>query len=370
LQQKRSESIVAALQDYQKEQIKQEVNVSENWVEFFQDIENTPFAKFKTMSKTAIKEELIVQKENTALEKILAKHRKAILVFELEKRTNYSNNPEQLQKEFEKLIEVKKYQDAASLQAYIYASVANKSLPNTVVDKIVIPEKLEHGTLLNNDLVFKYEVLTKEMEPVYKGFQSLLVLKPKDPKINYNMTVLKLRYWLGSNELAEPQGLKREIENLIKLGVEPIQVKRLLLNYHLILAEKLMYQRRYAEKDQALKFIYSTYKQTISSQRDHLDLARFFARYSKFDWATALLVDKASKIDVEEDVLFYYINMTLFDSKITSKPAFRTILLNAANVNKTRFCTMFNAIHSGKGAISFQLLSDSYLKNSYCEICE
>ena len=370
LQQKRSESIVAALQGYQQEHILQEVTVSENWVEFFQDIENTPFAKYKTMSKTEIKEDLEKQKDNPALEKILSKHRKAILVFELEKRTNYSNNPDLLIQEFDKLIANNKIDEAVALQAYIYGAIANKSIAEAVVDKIVIPEKLAHGTLLNNSLVFQYEVLTKEMLPVFEAFNRLLTLKPKDPKINYNVVVLKLRMWLGQSEILEPQNLKNEIVALTKFGVDVVQIKRLMLNYHFILAEKLMYQRRYDEKDKALKFIYTTYKQTISTQKDYLELARFFARYSKFDWATTLLADKVNKVDVDEDVLFYYINMTLFDSKITSKPAFRAILLNAANSNKKRFCTMFKAIHSEEGAISFQLLNDGYLKNSYCEICE
>jgi uncharacterized protein YkwD len=370
LQQKRSESIIAALQDYQKEQIKQEVNVSENWVEFFQDIENTTFSKFKSMSKTDIKEQLIDLKDNVSLEKILSKHRKAILIIELEKRTSFGNNPEALQAEFNKLLSEKKINEASALQAYIYGSIANKSLSETVIDKIVIPEKLENGTLLNNDLVFKFELLTKEMVPILAAFNHLVSLKPKDPKINYNLNVLRLRKWLGDHDVIEPISLKNDIIGLSKFGVEAIQIKRLLLNYHLILAEKLLYQRKYAEKDQALKFINSTYKQAISTQKDYYELARFFARYSKFDWATTLLADKVTKVDVEEDVLFYYINLTLFDSKTTSKPGFRTILLNAANINKNRFCRMFNTIHSGEGAISFQLLNDEYLKKSYCEICE
>ena len=370
LQQKRAESIVAALQDYQQEHIRQELNVAENWVAFFQDIDNTPFAKYKTMRKADIKEALQAQKDNVALEKILAKHRKALLVFELEKRTNYSTNPRLLSQTFDKLLASQQTEEAIALQAYIYNGVANKTLDSSLADNISIPEKLSNSTLLQNRLVFKYEIEKKETNAMLEAFQQLLRLNPKDPKINYNIVVLQLRQWLAQNDVLEAPLLKNEIVALSKLGVDAVQIKKLLLNYHFIWAEKLMYQRRYDEKDQALKFIYSTYKQVLQNPKDYLALARFFARYSKFDWATALLSDKVNKVEVEEDLLFYYINMTLFDAKITSKPAFRIVLLNAANSNKKRFCTMFNTIHSGEGAISFQLLNDDYLKNSYCEICE
>ena len=370
LQQKRAESIVAALQAYQKETIKQEVSVSENWVEFFQDIENTPFSKFKSQSKIEIKENLVELKDNQSLEKILSKHRKAILVFELEKRTNFGSNPELLQAEFNKLVSAKKLTEAVQLQSYIYASIVNKILPATSANLINIPEKIEYGTLLNNSYVFKYETFTQDLQTVLAAFNKLQALKPTDPKINYNLTVLKIKKWLSESQIIENGALRKEIENLSKLGIEQVKVKRLLLNYHFILSEKLLAKRLYSEKDKALNYIYNTYKQAITSEEDYLALSRFFARYSKFDWSAMLLADKVLKVDVSEDLLFYYINLTLFDSKITGKPSFRTILLNASNSNKKRFCTMFKRIHSEEGAISFQLLGDFYLKKSYCEICE
>jgi len=370
LQQKRAESIVHALQDYQKETIKQEIAVPENWVEFFQDIEYTPFSKFKSQSKIEIKESLAELKDNQALEKILAKHRKAILIIDLEKRTNYGNNPALLKQEFEKLLSTKKIEQAAQLQAYMYENVVNKKLPATIIDEIIIPEKLEYTQLYNNSLVFKYEFLQSALPATIAAFEKLKTIKPNDAKCNYNLAVLHIKAWLLGNNLLENNALKKEIENLTKLGIEPNKVKKLMLNYHIVLSEKLFAKRMYNEKDKAIIYLYSNYKQAISTDEEHLALARYFARYSKFDWATTLLTEKANKVDVNEDLLFYYINLVLFDSKITSKPSFRTILLNAANSNKKRFCNMFKRNHSEPGAISFQLLSDVYLKKNYCEICE
>lgn len=43
-------------------------------------------------------------------------------------------------------------------------------------------------------------------------------------------------------------------------------------------------------------------------------------------------------------------------------------MLNAININKERYCKLFNAVE--KGGVKFQLLENEYLKNTYCENCE
>ena len=100
-----------------------------------------------------------------------------------------------LQAEFNKLVSTKKLTEAVQLQSYIYASIVNKTLPATSANSIIIPEKIEYGTLLNNSYVFKYETFTQDLQTVLAAFNKLQVLKPNDPKINYNLTVLKIKKW-------------------------------------------------------------------------------------------------------------------------------------------------------------------------------
>ncbi|HSZ25391.1 MAG TPA: hypothetical protein VK766_06735, partial [Cytophagaceae bacterium] len=81
-----------------------------------------------------------------------------------------------------------------------------------------------------------------------------------------------------------------------------------------------------------------------------------------------LLAKYAIKIDVEEDLLFYYINLTIAQPKVTATKSYRAIMLNAINLNRERFCAIFKPF--GKGGISFQLLDSEYLKKTYCENCK
>ena len=110
------------------------------------------------------------------------------------------------------------------------------------------------------------------------------------------------------------------------------------------------------------------YKNFPLSDYDYISLAQFFSYYANSDLSVKLLENKAKTIDIDEDLLFYYLNLTLIDKDLTEDENYRTIMLNAININKERFCKLFNSIE--KGGVTFQLLEDDYLSDTYCENCE
>jgi len=129
-----------------------------------------------------------------------------------------------------------------------------------------------------------------------------------------------------------------------------------------------MYNREYDKKNKTLKSIYYKYKNTQPSSSDLLSMAQYFVAYAKLDWAIKLLKPYITKVDVDEDLLFYYINLTIFDNKIIKKASYKQILLNAIDINQKRFCKMFNAANNG--GVSFQLLRFKILKTNYCQSCK
>ena len=46
--------------------------------------------------------------------------------------------------------------------------------------------------------------------------------------------------------------------------------------------------------------------------------------------------DKVQALVIDEDLLFYYLNLTLINSKITRTENYRKIMLNAINLHKKR----------------------------------
>lgn len=86
LQQERAQSIVAALQSYQTPSITTEISVFENWVDFLNDISFTKYSYLSELSKDEIKEKCKDKNLVEQLEPYLQKHRKAIIILDLQKK--------------------------------------------------------------------------------------------------------------------------------------------------------------------------------------------------------------------------------------------------------------------------------------------
>jgi hypothetical protein len=140
------------------------------------------------------------------------------------------------------------------------------------------------------------------------------------------------------------------------------------INFHIILSEYQMLKKNYAEKDKSVKYIQTNYSTLNLNDVDALNLARYFVGYSKYEWAESILNRYVTKVDVNEDLLFYYLNLTIIRPKMTASNQYRAIMLNAININKERFCKLFYPF--GAGGITFQLLQNEYLKKTYCENCQ
>jgi hypothetical protein len=125
--------------------------------------------------------------------------------------------------------------------------------------------------------------------------------------------------------------------------------------------------RKYDAKDASVAFIIDTYENFNLSNYDYLSLAQFLTFYANTDEATELLEDKVRTIMVDEDLLYYYINLTIIDAYAVETQNYRTIMLNAIEMNKKRFCRLFNP--SLEKGITFQLLENTYLRSTYCENC-
>ncbi|HVD99693.1 MAG TPA: hypothetical protein VNB90_15900 [Cytophagaceae bacterium] len=369
LQEKRAQSIVKALQSFQLDTIQATISASENWVEFLEDISDTKYNYLKSLSKDEIKAKLEDRKLSAELEPILRKHRKAILHIALEKKIKYvEEDTAKLHKIFDELVIKKNIKEAIEVQQIIFTKIQEHKLPNSFLHDLEIPEKAEFGMLLNNNAVFEYRQVDSELFSAIQQFEKLLDLMPGNTRIRYNLCVLRLQAWIVGASAVDPAKLKTEILSLEKAGIDPVLIKRMMINYHIILSEYQQKERNYTEKDKTVRYIYNNYTTLPLSDRDALSLSQYFVAYHKYDWAEKLLAKYAIKIDVEEDLLFYYINLTIAQPRMTASKSYRAIMLNAINLNGERFCNIFKPF--GKGGISFQLLDNDYLKKTYCENCK
>jgi hypothetical protein len=369
LQQQRATSIVEALQDYQSEKIQSTITTSENWVEFLNDINGTGYSSWMSLSKVEIKEKLKAPATLEKLEPVLRNHRKALIEIELEKRLSYQeSNPSELKKYFEQTIAQKNIDEALYLQQIIFFKIDRQETPDQFIHEIEIPQSLEYGSLLINEASFLFDRSYSNVFEAIKTFENLDRLIPGNPKIQYNLCALRLKAWVQTNLLEDRTTLKKDIENLARLKIPDNLIRRLLINYHIILSERYMRERNYVEKDKAVKYIFDTYYKIKLSDADLVNLSKYFSHYSKFDWAKKIIEPRVKSIEASDDLIFYYLGLTIFDKRYSAGPSYRTTMLNAVNGDKLRFCQLFAPI--SEGGISFQLLDNEFLKKTWCENCQ
>ncbi|MFN3909007.1 MAG: OmpA family protein [Flavobacterium sp.] len=367
LQQQRAKSIADALQSFQKPNIKTEVTSSENWVEFFNDLPKTKYADWKTLSKEQIKAKLVgnISKE---LEPILQMHRKAVVRLELEKIDRYESlTGDQLVAKFNQAIQSDQLAEAKEIQNSIFKKMKAQTVSPTLLEKLQLPKQIKYVGFINNNAAFRAMLDVQESLIVYNQLLELEKLAPKDGKVKYNLAALKIKLWRYKALEVKEADLKTQITDLKKYGISTVLIDRMLLNMHIIKAENQMQSRDYKNKDLSVAFIETTYKKIPLSDFDYLSLAQFFSYYANIDKAVILLDKKSRQIDIDEDLLFYYLNLTLINKELMKKDDYRTILLNANTINPKRFCRMFDAID--KGGVTFQMLENDFLRGVYCEGC-
>ena len=368
LQEQRANSIAKAIQSYQKPNIETTISSSENWVEFLNDIEGTDYENLKQLSKSQLKSKL-VGAFSTEIEPYLKNHRKAVITLELERKDVYKTKPSnELVGLFNTAVKNNELDKATQIQNSIFEKLKNKETSPEILKRMEIPMQLKFINLLNNSSAIKYVLDERNVIIVRDELEKLKKLDMKNAKVRYNLVALKFRIWRYDFEPVNDTKFKSEIYALKSFGISKQLIDRMLINYHIIKSEKYMRKRDYKNKDKSVNYITNAYKNMPLSDFDYFSLAQFLVYYANTDKAAELLTKKARSIDVDEDLLFYYLNLTLVDNELTETDDYRAIMLNAINLNKKRYCSIFDATE--KGGVTFQLLANDYLRNGYCESCK
>lgn len=367
LQQERGRSIAKSLQAFQSPEIKTNITTSENWVEFFNDISQTKYADLKSLSKEGIKSRLVGQTSKD-LEPILADHRKAVVTLELDRIDLYEDKSiEELVVLFNTTIESDKLEETTAIQNSLFEKIKDQVSPE-VLNQLKVPKQKKYIDFLVKNNMYKYSMDIRQSMIVYNDIKGLADIDPQNPKVQYNLIVLKFVLWRNDAAAIDANQFKGQILDLKSFEIERSLIDRMMINYHIVRAERAMIKRNFNEKDKSVLNILGTYNRVPLTDSDYLSLAQFLTYYAQSSEAVELLEPRAKQITIDEDLLFYYLNLTMIDKHLTQTKAYRTIMLNAVNQNKERYCKLFNP--SLEDGVTFQLLEDEYLKSTYCENCD
>lgn len=369
LMKQRADTILAALNKHRISPARIKIITAENWVEFYRDINGTPFEELKDFSKTDIKQELQKKGKQDSLEAILAKHRKGIITFYLDSKTENHDTPvDSLVKNFNAYVSNIDVRKAQIIQKEIIDRIIDNRLPIDYLNKLEIPQTKDFTALVNDNEVYRYYLRISDEHEALEKFKALEKIAPKNARIKYNICSLEFFEWKNSGNNYKHTDLKNRISEIVKLGIDSSLTKRMFINYHILKAENDLAALNYSAKDSSLAYIKNAFNTIKKSDEDYFSLAQFYSYYSKAEWALELLQERVGDINVSEDIVFYYINLMFFEPDYSESQEFNNALLNAININPKRFCGFFSS--NNKGGASFQLLSNSLLKDLYCETCK
>jgi len=364
----RANSLLEALKQYQPDMRRVNVIIAENWLDFFHDVDNTKFSELQDLTKLIIKQKLTDKRLIDELEPLLKNHRKAVVTLFIEATSKINNPVDSIISSFTKAIAEKDMATAINIQKKLVDEIEDNKIPVEYLNKLEIPATIDYVAILNQREAYRYLLkVTSEYEAL-DNFKALQKLDPSNGKINYNICTLRFFIWQFGNDTTIGKYILNDINALEKMGIHPSLIKRMQINYHILKCDEYNKTFQYGKKDSALSFIRNTYKLIPLTDEDIYSLARYFTNYSQSDWADEIIKPRIDKIDVSEDLVFYYINLLFFHSSQYDTDDFKNAILNAINLNKQRYCDFFQP--NNKGGASMQLLENKNLKSIYCENCK
>lgn len=370
LQKERSESLVNALQEYQNEKIIANMISKENWSQFSKDLTGTKFEFLKKYSKEKINRVVTRDKNlSKALEPILKNQQKGLIELRLERKiTSYENDPVQLKELFGHVLYQHEVEQALFLQQLIFDKIRNNEISENFFDQIEVPKSSEFGPLFNNLILFYSERNKIESLEALRQFENLTIQIPNNPKIKYNRVVLLIQLWTrGETEKINRSYISKLIKSLEGTQIKNSLIKRLWINYNIILSQYLEYEKDYKRKDRWVKELYHQYKSADFSNGELLSLAKYIAFYSHFKSAEGMLYVRIRGGNYSEDILFYYLKLTVGNPKKHSKSTYSSLIEKAIDLNKIRYCNLF--LPKPQGGLTFQLKEYPILKKTYCNFC-
>ncbi len=367
LMKRRAASAVSGLKKYQPAMKNISVVSAENWIDFFKDIQDTRFSHFTGKSKPRIKEELNETAQLPEMEGILSNHRKVMVTLYTQSKSRYySMHDTSLSTELSRAIEMKDVPKAQELQKEIALRIADNKLPISFMSKIEVPKSKLYAPLLNDREVYRYLLQGSNEQQALENFLEIRKMEPDNGKLNYNISSLRFFMW-QHGDTTDVSSLPEEINKLANQGISPNLIQRMKINYFILKGEDQMSAFKYDAKDSSLQEIRKLYASTDMSDEDVFSMAKYYAHYSQMAWAKEIIQPRVTKLDVSEDLVFYYLNLLFYDPSIYSSDTFRNAMLAASNLNPKRFCDYFKP--NDKGGAGMQLLEYPQIRGMYCVEC-
>jgi hypothetical protein len=156
----------------------------------------------------------------------------------------------------------------------------------------------------------------------------------------------------------------REIRLLGSSKIERWMINRLVLNYNLISADYFYDNKKFLDREKALENVKKALFSSNLDRNQSYRIANYFMFQLRIDWAIEIMKPFAVKEDIDEEFLFTFLTVAIYNKEKIPEDEYVKYLNRAKKMNKERFCQLF-----GFPNMSFQLLQNIHVKSLYCETC-
>ena len=380
LLQKRAESIVSAIREYQLKEAGKRISAKEDWDGFLEAIKHSPYYEtdFKNKSHDEIRAILNSDTLKYDVEPFLAGQRRADIRIHVESIFIDSLKPSLLPEKFITAMEEKDLVRAKALQTLMYRSVLNGSLPPAVLTKAKIPQYREYAALANNRIAFQTEFYNgKSRDSLIAGLrmevEALLGIAPSNGHLNFNKQAIKLYYWASDlnmlvideeNHIDEVRDFYNDIRRLYNTKVDNYYVNRLLLNYNIIAADFYYEKQDHKNRVKSLKQVFTFVKKAKLNREQTYAMARYFIFQMEIDWAIQIMLPFIREGDYDEEFLITFLGIAVYNDKRVSRESLHQYFADAVQKYPAGFCRMF-----GQNGMGPEFFTDYTIKDLYCNSC-
>jgi hypothetical protein len=260
-------------------------------------------------------------------------------------------------------------------KAKIYQSVMLKNIGNGNINKeqileVKIPRFKQTIPFINNQIALMwYSSKNKNKDSLnlylFNEIKLLLSIDETNPFLKYNQSVLRLLLWSSDYKReSSPKLVLREIKLLASTNIEAWMITRLILNYNIIAADYFYDNKLFSDREKALINVKRSLFSSNLDRDQSFRIANYFMFQLRIDWAIDIMKPFAIKKDIDEEFLFTFLTVAIYNNEKVPQKEYEELMLRAKELNKTRFCKLF-----GFPNMSFQLLKDIPVKTLYCETC-
>ncbi|MDG1476723.1 MAG: hypothetical protein P8Q14_06230 [Vicingaceae bacterium] len=371
IQKKRANSILKVIKQYKLQDVETNIITKENYEGFYESIKGSPYEEELTaLSKDELRAFINSDKLTYDLEPYLASQRKAEITLVVEKVFMDESLFGVLPEWFNKALAEKDYGKAKVYQSVMLKNIENGNIGSGKILDIKIPHSKETVSFINNQIALRWylsETNNKDSLNRYllRELETQLVVDPANEFLRYNKTVLRLLIFSNNyTSEADPKVLLREIRALANTSIEKWMINRLELNYNIISADYYYDNKKFREREKALKSVKSALFSSKLDRDQSLRIANYFMFQLRIDWAIDLMKPFAMKENIDEEFLYTFLTVAIYNKEKVTDKELVGFMDKAKELNKERFCNLFGAPN-----MSFQNLKNVEVKKLYCETC-